>query len=133
MRDLDILSIATGTNKASMDVTGHTVSGIRLLAQRIIVILMTNYNDILRSQEGTSFMDNVGSGQVSLSYAGLLMTSAIASTIDALNESADENAPDEERIADLRIQNMSLDGDRITFDLYVENKANESTTISSDT
>jgi hypothetical protein len=133
MRDLDILNVSRSTGKASFGLGEGYVTGIRLLAQRVIVILLTNYNETLRQSEGTSFVSNMRSGQISLAYVGLLMTSAMASTIEILSGSADDNATDEERIADLRIQNIELDGDRILFDLYVSNKAGESTTISSNT
>lgn len=133
MRDLDILNVSRSTGKASFGLGEGYVTGIRLLAQRVIVILLTNYNETLRQNEGTSFVSNMRSGQISLAYVGLLMTSAMASTIEVLSGSVDDNATDEERIADLRIQNIELDGDRILFDLYVSNKAGESTTISSNT
>lgn len=133
MRDLDILNVSRSTGKASFGLGEGYVTGIRLLAQRVIVILLTNYNETLRQSEGTSFVSNMRSGQISLAYVGLLMTSAMASTIEILSGSVDDNATDEERIADLRIQNIELDGDRILFDLYVSNKAGESTTISSNT
>lgn len=133
MRDLDILNISDNTGKASIDGVGGVVTGIRLLAQRIVIIFLTKYDDLLRQNEGTGLLGNIGSGQVSLSYAGLIMTSAIASVIEILNDSTDDTTPDSERISDLRIQDIRLEGDRILFDLYVTNKANESTTISSHT
>lgn len=129
MRDIDILNINNTTSMASLSVAGSVVSGIRLMAQRAIIIILTDINGMLRSSEGTEASDIIQAYQNNTNYASLLLTSAISTAMRVL--SADSSTDNSDRIKDISIQSINTDNGDLNFTLLVQNASGESYAVSS--
>ena len=131
MKDIDILNVNTDTNRAGMAITGDKVSGIRLLAQRVLVILLTDMQGLLRSSEGSEALGVLTTYTSNATYASLLLTSAVSTVSSILISDADD--PPEEALHSISVQDVTIDGGSINFTLLITNKAGESEIIESNT
>ena len=129
MKDIDILNIDKSTSKADMTLTGDKVSGIRMLAQRILVVLLTDMQGLLRSSEGSEAFGVLTSYTGNATYASLLLTSSISTVSSVLM--SDTQGPSEERLQSIVVQDVSTNDGSINFTLLITNAAGESEIISS--
>lgn len=128
MRDIDILNVNLADTKAGLTVSGNTVTGIKLLAQRVLVILLTDMTETLRSREGAEIYDILVSYQNSTDYASLLLISAISTVKSILF--ADTGLPDAESLRDIVIQDVHTTNGTVEFSIEITNKAGDSDIIS---
>ena len=129
MIDINITRSDTG-KESPMDFVGGTVSGIHALAQRVLVVLLTQSTDMLRSDEGSTLITSIRSGAGDSDYARLLMLSAISRTKDVIRNN--QEGSEEEQLKDILIQSTALEGDTISFTIVVYSQAGEYIDITSE-
>ena len=127
MKDFNLLGVSD-TGKVVLTPSPQTVQGIQLLAQRVLVVLLTEYSGILRAYEGTSLITNIGSSNVISGHVSLLLSSAIASATDILKKDSYSNDP-EELLDNIKLYNVTVDGDGVSFSIIVTSKAGDATTV----
>lgn len=126
MIDLQIIKAHKPDTPAIVDITGDKVSGISLLAQRVVIVLLTDISDLLRSMEGSSLVSSIGNSQSSLSYVSLLVTSALADVSEAIRRDPGEASSDDEILSELSIYDISENDGDIIVTLNVLSKSGES-------
>lgn len=118
MRDLDLF---ISNNKVIPHVSGNTIDGLELLAQRVIVVLNTRISEPLRDAEGCSFMSLFGSSQADISYIYLMLSSVIPEILNAMDDPEDEYG--DYSVHSIDISGVTVDNDTITFNLTVTSKS----------
>ena len=127
MKDIDILNIDNTSNKAGLSISGNTVTGIRLLAQRVLLILLTDISGTLRTGEGTDLSDILMTQQSSTDHVSLLLISAISTAKSILYSEVPEEAS--EALQDIIIQDVNTENGTIEFSIVVTNRLGHSDTI----
>lgn len=130
MRDIDILSIQDDTS-AALTVGSPSISGIRLLAQRVLVILLTNMNELLRAGEGTESGAFIGIDHSSSDYLRLLITSSVDSVKRILLQETG-NTPDES-LKSINIGDIEISSGNADFTIVVSNKSGDTESITANT
>ena len=116
MRDIDLF---INNNKVVPSITGNTIDGIEVLAQRVTVVLQTRVSDVLREQEGCSFMAMFGASQADATYVYLMLSSVASEVVSVMSSDND----DEYGLHSIDVSNITVEGDVVTFDLNVTSKA----------
>lgn len=116
MKDLDLF---INNNKVSPYITGNTIEGLEVLAQRVIVVLNTRLSEPLRDQEGCSFMSLFGSSQADNTYVYLMISSVISELLSVM---ADDN-PDDFSLHSIDASDIGVNGDTVTLTLTVTSKS----------
>lgn len=119
MVDIDILNTDNKSKLATMTVSGHRITGIRALAQRVMITLLTRVDDELRSDEGTSLRRDglyVTSGK---DYMSLVLSSALFDVVSIIKSDTDSDDPSEQ-LKDALVSDVSVtdDGAVFTIDVY---------------
>lgn len=130
MIDIDIVVQSDNGQAADLVVSGHRVSGIKALAQRVLIVLLTSSSGMLRSQEGTRLPDSYGNSHLVPEYYTLLMGSAIASTMSIIKNDTTSNDPTE-ILSDIRLLDVKTTEDSMSFTIAVYNRAGEQITVTS--
>ena len=111
--------------------TGECLTGAAQLSQRLLIILLTNVDEVLREQEGTIlpslFYDGVN-GYDDDSIQNLLSI-AIAKTVEYYNDFITEDTPDKERIASYTLDNFSRVLDSVEISMTLTTAAGETYTM----
>lgn len=123
MIDIDITTNLDALGASTLEPTGGVVSGVRLLAQRVLVVFMTNISDILRYSEGSSFINGFGSSQVSTDYISLLVSSALADTRMVVINSTPEDSPSDEKLQNISIHDIQVQADKAIITLTVTSES----------
>lgn len=131
MNDIDILNVNKDTNKAFLTVSGYKISGVKLLAQRVLLLLLTDMRESLRSAEGTEAPELLVSYSGSINHASMLIASAVSTVKNILI--AEVHDDPSEALYDISIQDVNTDTGSINFTLLVTSMSGESDTISSNT
>lgn len=124
MMDIGIV-MNRGTNSPiEFDLSGEKVSGIELLAQRVLVILLTNVNEVLRSSEGSSFIRTYGNTQSSSEFVSLIFASALSDVINIIKKDNSSDDPSE-ILADATATVISVSEGSVQFNLNVYSASGE--------
>ena len=130
MIDLDVIGSSTGV--APMTLSGDPVSGIRLLGQRVLILLLSNVSELLRDDEGSTLINALGSGTYDDEYTRLFLYSAIYRVLDILK--ADTNKyPDDETIRDINVDTVKMSGDVLDFTISVTSMSGDNTAVTAQT
>lgn len=130
MIDLDVVGSNTGA--LSMAVSGKPISGVHLLGQRVLLILLSDISEMLREDEGATFINAIGSGTYDDEYTRLFLYSAIYRVLDVLK--ADPNVyPDDETIQDITVDTVKMSGDVLDFTITVTSMAGNTTAVTTQT
>ena len=116
MKDLDLF---INNNKVSPYITGNTIEGLEVLAQRVIVVLNTRLSEPLRDQEGCSFMSLFGSSQADNTYVYLMISSVISELLSVMTD----NNPDDFSLHSIDASDIGVNGDTVTLTLTVTSKS----------
>ena len=128
MIDLDILNIDSN-NKALCSISGDKVSGVRLLAQRVMVILLTSMSGLLRSSEGSDFIQEDMAPNTQIDRISMAVSSALASVKHVIG--MDNGVyPLSEQLEDIRIHNIYGESGSIVIELIVYSKDGSSSIVS---
>lgn len=129
MMDIGIV-MNRGTNSPiEFDLSGKKISGIELLAQRVLVILLTNVNEVLRSSEGSSFIRTYGNTQSSSEFVSLIFASALSDVINIIKKDNSSDDPSEV-LADATATVISVSEGSVQFNLNVYSASGEVSQIS---
>ena len=128
--DIAITNPTEKMDEAVMSLTGKTLSGVRLLGQRVLIALLTNISGVLRRNEGSTLSNTLGSIQVVESLVRMAIGTAVSSIQTDLHED-DEMYSDEDILGDIYIDDVTVESTgRIIFTISVTNRAGESETVS---
>lgn len=117
-------------HEVPFDIQGNTTSGISLLAQRILVVLLSQISDYLRDSEGSTLINGIGSGVADSGYASLLLLSALKQVESIIK--MDTTSLDPHEILDtIKIHKVEALGDHIDFTIVVYNKAGDTQELTS--
>lgn len=107
------LGINVVNGSYDMTLKSTTVSGAAALAQKAIMVFLTNISDYMRTYEGTEFPGYTKGGNLgSVDRMSGLLNIAASTTKDILKEESD--------IQNITIENISIDGVNISFRILVE-------------
>ena len=126
MIDLNVLG--SGNNELPMTISSVPISGVQLLGQRILIILLSSVSEILREQEGSTFINAIGSGVYDTEYTSLLINSAVYKVIDIIDNDH-EKYPDDETLRDIKVSDIKYTDGVVTFTLSVTSTAGNTTDI----
>ena len=130
MKDLNITNPHGSSGAVQFTVSPTPVSGIQLLGQRVLIILLTNVSEELRDLEGSTFNNIFSSGSYGDDYAYMMLYSAIYRTMEVLKADTTEY-PDSETLMDIDVTEVQATGDTVEFTITVYNKEGESTQVAS--
>lgn len=111
--------------------TGKPLTGAALLSQRLLIILLTNVDELLREQEGTlipSLFYDGANGYEDSTIQNLLAI-ATAKTVEYYNDTLTEDTPDTERIASYVVDHFSRVLDTIEIAMTLTTAAGETYTM----
>ena len=114
---IDINLIDTRSNKL-----GDQISGLEALSQRVFIILHTKASEPLRSDEGTSLVDLIGTSQVDITYVGMILSSMVSEIVSIMSPGNSE-LPDDEALDTVYISEVAVNGDHVSFTLNVVSKS----------
>jgi hypothetical protein len=128
VRDLNITNVTGSDGAVPFMVDPTPVSGIKLLGQRVLIILLTNVSEELRALEGSTFNNIFSSGSYDDDYAYMMLYSAIYRTIEVIKADTTEY-PASETLRDIDVTAVTTAGDTVYFTITVYNKEGESTQV----
>lgn len=128
MIDINITQLSSD-NRATFMPQPNSVSGIKLLAQKVSIILLTKMSEVLRSGEGSTFIGSIGTASNTPEYVSLLLFGALDDVQRIMGQ--DKTSPDNERLGSLSTEAVSVSGDAVSFTLRVVSVSGESTEITS--
>lgn len=108
-------------------IDGHLVSGIELLAQKVLIVLLTPQNGPCRLEEGTIFSEIMNNGPGGYDDVTLfnLMNISLSDVSAILKAEETADMSDDERLASLSLEKVQRMGDTITFDIAVVSVSGE--------
>lgn len=124
MSDLSLFKTSPGTAVLSpvLFTNVKLVSGVQLLAQRFVTLLLREYDATLN--RGTSLMRQVRGGGISGVTMNIVVNLAV---IQAVQQMPVGDTP-EETLSGVRVISVTKTGDRLSISLEITSKAAESTT-----
>lgn len=124
MTDLALFKSSVGTTVLTpiLFTDVRMVSGVELLAQRFVSLLLRDYDEVL--DRGTSLMQQLRNGAVSTVTMNVIVNLAV---VRAVRQMPIGDTPSE-TLSSVRVVSVSKSGDRFSISLEITAKSAESTT-----
>lgn len=124
MTDLALFKSSVGTAVLTpiLFTDVRMVSGVELLAQRFVSLLLRDYDEVL--DRGTSLMQQLRNGAVSTVTMNVIVNLAV---VRAVRQMPIGDTPSE-TLSSVRVVSVSKSGDRFSISLEITAKSAESTT-----
>lgn len=132
MMDLDVLCVTGPDTPAAMSISGKRLSGITSLAQRVVIVLMTRVDELLRQNEGTSIRRDGLYSNSGDDYLSLLLGSALFDVVNIIRGDTESTDPSE-ILKDACVSSVGTSDDGVSFTINVYNEAGESIEVPANT